>query len=154
MFFSRPSSIAIRALTYLATQPPGKLTGVREISDHIRVPGPYLSKVLLLLRRGRLLRSYRGIGGGYELAQPPQKICLFNVIECIDGTPFGSCILEDRECSLGQECAMHDSWGPVRNQLLSFLQSITLDHLVVQPRIPLQPEAEPQDAAKLSPATD
>ena len=154
MFFSRPSSIAIRALTYLATQPPGKLTGVREISDHIRVPGPYLSKVLLLLRRGRLLRSYKGIGGGYELAQPPQKICLFNVIECIDGTPFGSCILEDRECSLGQECAMHDSWGPVRTQILSFLQAITLDHLVEQRRTPLQPQVDPQEAAELRAPTE
>lgn len=150
VIFSRASSYAIRALAYLATQPPGKLTGVREISDHVRIPSPYLSKVLLQLRRGRLLRSYKGIGGGYELAQPPNKVSLFNVIECIDGTPLGSCILEDRECSLGQECAMHDSWGPVRNQLLEFLQAMTLDHLVLQSRTALQLGADPQDAEKLT----
>jgi Rrf2 family protein len=145
MIFSRASSYAIRALTYLATQPPGKLSGVREISDHVRIPSPFLSKVLLQLRRGRLLRSYKGIGGGYELAQPPNKICLFNVVECIDGTPFGSCILEDRECSAGQICAMHDSWGPIRTQLLGFLQAITLEQLVEQLSVPLPSQANPRD---------
>ena len=135
-------------------QPPGKLTGVREIAEHVHIPAPYLSKVLLQLRRGRLLRSYKGIGGGYELAQPPNKICLFNVIECIDGTPLGSCILENRECSLGHECAIHDSWGPVRNQLLGFLQAITLDRLVEQRRAPFQPEADLQGAAKLTASAD
>jgi Rrf2 family protein len=134
VLFSRPSTYAIRALAYLAMQPPGKLTGVREISDRVHIPGPYLSKVLLQLRRGRLLHSCRGIGGGYELAQPPHRISLFDVIQCIEGDSLGSCILEDRECSLGQECAMHDSWGPVRNQLLAFLQAITLDELVKRQR--------------------
>jgi Rrf2 family protein len=151
VIISRPSSYAIRALTYLATQPPGKLTGVREISDHVHIPGPYLSKILLQLRRGRLLRSYKGIGGGYELAQPPNKISLFNVIDCIDGNPFGSCILESRECSLGEECAMHESWGPIRNQLLNFLQAITLDRLVGQRRTPVRREVEAPAADRISP---
>lgn len=150
MIFSRPSSYAIRALAYLAMQPPGKLSGVREIADHVHIPGPYLSKVLLQLRRARLLRSYKGIGGGYELAQPPHKICLFNVIQCIDGNPLGSCILEDRECSVGQECAMHDTWGPIRNQLLGFLQAITLNQMVAQRLTPLQP----QEPAELRASTE
>jgi len=146
MIFSRPSSYAIRALAYLAMQPPGKLSGVREISDHVHIPGPYLSKILLQLRRGRLLRSYKGIGGGYELAQPPHNISLFNVIKCIEGNPFGYCILEDRECALGHECSMHEGWGPVRNQLLNFLQASTLAQLVEQGRVPVQPEAGTQAA--------
>jgi Rrf2 family iron-sulfur cluster assembly transcriptional regulator len=144
VILSRPSSYAIRALAYLAMQPPGKLSGVREISDHVHIPGPYLSKILLQLRRGRLLRSYKGIGGGYELAQPPHNISLFNVIQCIEGNPFGYCILEDRECALGHECAMHESWGPVRNQLLNFLQAITLEQLVEQRRVPVPPAAAVQ----------
>lgn len=149
MLFSRPSSYAIRALTYLAMQPPGKLSGVREISDQVRIPAPYLSKILLQLRRGRLLRSYKGIGGGYELAQPPGKVNLFNVIQCIEGNPFGSCILEERDCALGQECPMHDSWGPVRNQLVSFLQAITLEHLVERRRLALQPSTAQEGIARL-----
>ena len=150
VLFSRPSSYAIRALTYLATQPPGKLSGVREISDQVHIPSPYLSKILLQLRRGRLLRSYKGIGGGYELAQPPDKVNLFNVIQCIEGNLFSSCILEERECTIGQECAMHDSWGPVRNQLVAFLQAITLAHLVEQHQPALQAQVAPQEAGKMS----
>src|SRR3989304_5998253 len=106
--FSRPCSYAIRALTYLAMQPPGKLTGAREVSEHEGIPSSFLSKVLLQLRRGRLLRSYKGIGGGYELALPPDKISLLKIVRCIEGdVAFNACFLEDHECSVRGECALH-----------------------------------------------
>ena len=128
--FSRPCTYAIRALAYLATQPPGKLTGAREISEHEGIPGSFLSKVLLQLRRGRLLRSYKGIGGGYQLALPPDKITLHMVVSCIDGAPFSTCILGDHECSAGFVCPLHNSWVAVRDQLVEFLERNTLAELV------------------------
>jgi Rrf2 family iron-sulfur cluster assembly transcriptional regulator len=128
---SRPCTYAIRALTYLAMQPPGKLTGSREISDSEGVPNSFLCKILLDLRRKRLLRSYKGTGGGYELALPPDKISLLMIVEAIEGeVSFSGCILEDKECSAHGECALHDSWLKLRNQLVSFLETQTLEGLV------------------------
>jgi Rrf2 family iron-sulfur cluster assembly transcriptional regulator len=118
---SRPCTYAIRALTYLAMQPPGKLTGSREISDSEGVPNSFLCKILLDLRRKRLLRSYKGTGGGYELALPPDKISLLMIVEAIEGeVSFSGCILEDKECS----------WLKLKNQLVSFLETQTLEGLV------------------------
>jgi Rrf2 family protein len=111
-------------------QPPGKLSGTREVSEREGIPSSFLSKVLLQLRRGRLLRSYKGIGGGYELALPPHKISLSMVVSCFDGTPFNACILGDHECLAGPECPLHQSWGPVRKQLIDFLERTTLAELV------------------------
>jgi Rrf2 family transcriptional regulator, iron-sulfur cluster assembly transcription factor len=128
---SRPCTYAIRALTYLAMQPPGKLTGSREISDGEGIPNSFLCKILLDLRRKRLLRSYKGTGGGYELALPPDKINLLMIVEAIEGeVSFSGCILEDKECSAHGECALHGSWLKLRNQLVNFLETQTLAALV------------------------
>jgi len=128
---SRPCTYAIRALTYLAMQPPGKLCGSREISDGEDIPSSFLCKILLDLRRKRLLRSYKGTGGGYELALPPDKINLLMIVRSIEGElAFTECILEDKECSVRGECSLHDSWIDLRNQLVHFLETQTLSDLV------------------------
>ncbi|PYV11096.1 MAG: hypothetical protein DMG23_05320 [Acidobacteria bacterium] len=131
MLFSRPSTYAIRALTYLAMQPPGKLSGTREISEREDIPNFFLGKVLLQLRRGRLLRSYKGTGGGYQLALPPDKINLLMIVRCIAGDElFDTCILEDHECGSYRQCALHESWVAIRDELRAVLERNTLAELV------------------------
>ncbi len=132
MLLSRPSTYAIRALTYLAMQPPGKLSGTREISASEGIPSFFLGKVLLQLRRARLLRSYKGIGGGYELAFPPDQISLLSVVRCVGGADVvDACILEDRDCQKSARCALHDSWVPIREHLCKMLEERTLADLVL-----------------------
>lgn len=132
---SRPCTYAVRALTYLAMQPPGKLTGSREIADREGIPNSFLCKILLDLRRKRLLRSYKGIGGGYELALPPDRINLLMIVRAIEGElAFTECILEDNECSAHGECALHDSWLALRKELIHFLETQSLADLVATRR--------------------
>jgi Rrf2 family protein len=127
---SRPSSHAIRALIYLATQPPGKLCGTREISENEHIPRPFIPKVLLPLRRAHLVRSVRGIRGGYDLAVPPEQISLLAIVRCIDGVPLNDCLLEDHPCAIPYECAIHPCWSVVREQLLDYLGRTTLADVV------------------------
>ncbi len=128
--FSRSSSHAIRALTYLAMQPLGKLSGTREISEREHIPRPFIPKVLLPLRRARLVRSLRGIRGGYDLAVPPEQINLLAIMRCIDGVPLNDCVLEDHPCSTPDECVLHPCWSIVRELLLGYLEHTTLADLV------------------------
>ena len=122
-------------------QPPGKLSGTREISASEGIPSFFLGKVLLQLRRARLLRSYKGIGGGYELAFPPDQISLLSVVRCVGGADVvDACILEDRDCQKADHCALHDSWVPIREHLCKMLEERTLADLV-RTREPLAPEA-------------
>lgn len=130
LLFSRSSSHAIRALTYLAMQPLGKLSGTREISESEHIPRPFIPKVLLPLRRARLVRSFRGIRGGYDLAVPPEQINLLAIMRCIDDVPLNDCVLEDHPCSSPHECAFHPCWSVVREQLLDYLERTTLADLV------------------------
>ncbi len=131
LLFSHPSAYAIRALTYLAMQPPGKLTGTKEISEHEGIPASFLGKVLIQLRRGRLVRSYKGIGGGYELALPADRINLLKVVHSTGGEGiFEICVLEDRDCSPTHYCALHEYWAAIRDQLRERMENYTLADLV------------------------
>ena len=127
---SRPCTYAVRALTYLAMQPPGKLPGSREIADHEDIPNSFLCKILLELRRKRLLRSYKGIGGGYELALPPGRINLLMIVRATEGDlAFTECILADHQCSVHGPCALHESWAETKAHFIRFLENQSLADL-------------------------
>ena len=55
---SRPAAYAIRAMTFLAAQPPGKLAGAKEIAAAEHIPIPFLWKILGILAQRRLIRSF------------------------------------------------------------------------------------------------
>lgn len=85
MIFSRTVDYAIRAMTFLAAQQAGKLTGAREISQAEGIPMPFLWKVLQRLARERLVRSFKGSRGGYELARLADQITLQAILDAVDG---------------------------------------------------------------------
>ena len=134
--FSRPCTYALRAMSYLAAQPGGKLTGKRDIAQSESIPSAFLSKVLLSLCQSHVLRSRKGLRGGYELALPAEHISLLTIVRCIDGEPFGACLLEDRPCSGTHPCELHASWTAVRQELFSYLESVSAADLVRLRRIP------------------
>lgn len=123
---SRPSSYAVRALAFLAAQPKGKLCAKDEIAAGESIPPAFLGKVLLPLCRDRIIRSRKGSGGGYELVLPPEKIHLLFVVRSIEGEPLRDCLLEDRACASDHPCELHTSWSRMRDELLNYLERVTL----------------------------
>lgn len=129
--FSWPCAYAIRAMAYLAMQPQGKFSGGAEIAKQGKIPKPYLAKLLLRLLRHRLVRSRKGIGGGYKLALPPGRITLSTVVRSIEGRqPMNACILEDHPCSEARRCLLHPFWCGIRGQMLDMLKKTTVADLV------------------------
>ena len=72
---------AARALLSLAlhTEETGP-TSVRDIADRTGLPQPYLEQILLSVKGAGLVRSKRGVGGGYVLARPPAEITLADLV--------------------------------------------------------------------------
>ncbi len=81
--FSQTVEYALRAMVQLASEAPEACT-TQYIAENTRVPGAYLAKVLQSLRRGGLISSRRGVGGGVKLARPPKKITLLEVINAVE----------------------------------------------------------------------
>jgi Rrf2 family protein len=116
-------------MAHLAEQPPGRFLSSREICDHEDIPPSFLGKVFLPLCRCRMLRSLRGIGGGYELAVPPDQIRLLAIVQAIDGSQLDDCVLEDHACGNPRQCLLHPIWAAVRQQFLDYLQNTTVADL-------------------------
>ena len=127
---SRATQYAIRAMTYLAAQPPGKLSGAREIAKAQNVPKPFLWKVLHKLERNGLVRSFKGVGGGYELARPAERIRL-NEILSVALTPPASerCVLGLPECADRKPCPLHHAWKSIGYDFRAMLKQNTVADL-------------------------
>jgi Rrf2 family protein len=127
MLFSKTTGYGIRALAYLAGQPAGRLCGLQEIAVAEHIPPVYLRKVLGELRRRRLLRSVKGIHGGYELFRPAETITLWEVFRTLEPDPYlDSCILGHGPCDPDAACALHADWSRVRRELTRLLRERTI----------------------------
>ena len=130
MIFSKATGYGIRALAYLARHTESGLCGLQEIAEHEQIPPVYLRKVLGELRRHRLLRSVKGIHGGYELARPAQTITLWEVFRVLEPDPhLDACVLGRGQCDPESSCALHEDWQSVRNDLVRLLESKTISGL-------------------------
>ena len=128
--FSRSAGYAVQALAYLAGQPSGKLTGAREIATATHVPMPFLWKILRNLSRKKLVRSFKGVRGGYELARSAERISLKQILEAAhDNGILSDCILGLHTCDEHRPCVLHESWIEVREQMDSLFDTTTLADL-------------------------
>src|SRR6186997_3338072 len=60
-------------------------TSVRDIAERTGLPQPYLEQILLALKGAGIVRSKRGVGGGYVLAREPSQITLGEIVSAVDG---------------------------------------------------------------------
>lgn len=85
---SQTAEYALRAMVHLAEAPAasGPQT-VQQIAAATQVPPGYLSKVLQGLARGGLIRSQRGLGGGFSLSRPAAEISVYEIVQQVDPLP-------------------------------------------------------------------
>ncbi len=129
---STTSEYALRALAYLAAQPPGTALLGRDLARAADVPANYLAKILLILRNAELVDSTRGLTGGYRLRKRPEEIFLIDVVELFDGVPRTqpACFLRHQKpCSGSSPCSAHKLWSDVQARYLGFLVSTSLSAL-------------------------
>jgi Rrf2 family iron-sulfur cluster assembly transcriptional regulator len=127
---------ASRALLSLALHANGGTpTSVRDIAERTALPQPYLEQILLALKGAGLVRSKRGVGGGYVLARSPSEITLGAIISAVDGPivagDFGE-PHEDGACDHEGQCALLEVWASVGTHIRSHLDSYTLAEMVAR----------------------
>ncbi len=130
---SQTAEYALRAAVYLASVAPEVKTAVA-ISEVVKIPVPYLSKVLRNLAKGRIVASQRGLHGGFTLAKPAEEISVLDVVNCVDNLNRPS------HCPLGIPdhiglCPLHRRLDDAISELQSSLGRTTLAEM-------LEPTAE------------
>ncbi len=130
MVFSNSTEYAIRAVTHLALLPAGTLAGARDISRAENIPMPFLWKILQKLARRKLVRSFKGLRGGYELARPANRITLQDLVAATNGDELeGRCVLGLAHCDEKNPCPLHDQWKEIRAQMVAMLEKTTVAEL-------------------------
>lgn len=113
---------AVRAVVYLSVYAsPEHKIGIREISDKLDIPSPFLGKILQSLARNKILSSNKGPHGGFSLGRPGEDISLMDIVEIVDGTDlFETCLVRTTKCSDEEPCGIHDSVTALRKELKQF----------------------------------
>ncbi|MEE9316204.1 MAG: Rrf2 family transcriptional regulator [bacterium] len=131
---TRDTDYAIRALCFIAKSEK-EIVPVSELNRNLRIPGPFLRKILQILNKKRLLRSYKGKGGGFMLALAPNKIFLADLIEIFQGSlKLNECIFKKRICPDRKTCKLKKKIDNIQKQVVSELKDITLASLLDEAR--------------------
>jgi Rrf2 family protein len=136
MIVSKTSEYALRALIYLVSQGPGARLSADQLANAIGAQPPFLAKIVQKLVKAGILDSKRGPSGGVSLAKAAGNVTLWQVISALQGPTFlEGCILGLDTCDPNHPCPLHGDWLVIRRQLLSLLQSKTLQDLGQRVRI-------------------
>jgi len=97
---------------------------VDEIASQMMVPKSFLSKILQKLVKVGVVKSFRGVKGGFQLDRDPNDITLLDVIEAIEGTiVLNACALDSAVCAFSGTCAVHPVWVKLRAEFNEMLRS-------------------------------
>jgi len=129
---SHTSKYAIRALIYLELYSnKEKKVGIKEISQKLDIPSPFLGKILQTLVKHNFLNSVKGPNGGFYLNRPAIDLTLMEVIEVIDGTDsFEECVIRNEACDHNNPCSMHGKMAPLWKEMRSVFVTETIADLV------------------------
>jgi len=129
---------ASRALLSLALhEGGGQPTSVRDIAERTGLPQPYLEQILLALKGAGLVRSKRGVGGGYVLARPPAQLTLGQIVSAVEGPIQAGDFGEPHQngaCDHEGQCVLLGVWSDVGEYMRRYLDSFTLADMVTQAR--------------------
>ena len=129
VFFSKACELGLQAVLFLSAKEK-RIFNAEEVSNELKVPKEFVSKVLQILTSSGIVGSKKGKNGGFFLAKEPGQIKLIDIVESIDGLEvFKSCVLGFSGCSVETPCPVHDKWGKLRDEAFKMLSDETLEHL-------------------------
>lgn len=125
----------------------GVPTSVRDIAERTGLPQPYLEQILFALKGAGIVKSKRGVGGGYTIARDPEQITLSDIVSAVDGPivmgDFGQ-PHTDGACDHEGQCVLLAIWDSVGNEMKQRLESYKLSDIGAMARAEIPwPDAEP-----------
>lgn len=130
--FSKSCEYAIRATIFIATQSQNNANiGIKEIAKEIDSPIAFTAKILQVLVKNNILKSTKGVGGGFMILKNDLKnLKLSDIVIAIDGNSvFLKCGLGLSNCSEDHPCPVHEKFKFVKQDLAFMLENTTLEEL-------------------------
>lgn len=132
MRISTKAQYAVRAMVSLSLHGEGgRPLALHDIAGREGISLAYLEQLFVKLRRGKIVKSVRGPGGGYLLARPAEQIRVDEIITSVEESLVPvSCMDEQGRCMCSDQCVSHGVWQGLGERVRQFLASITLADLV------------------------
>lgn len=121
---------AVTAMLDLAIHGDDKPVSLADISGRQEISLSYLEQLFAKLRRGDLVTSVRGPGGGYRLARTRRQIFVAEIIDAVDESVDATNCNGKGNCHHGEVCLTHHLWQDLSEQIHDFLSQISLAELV------------------------
>jgi Rrf2 family protein len=127
MNISKRSQYGMRAMGFLAKNYGKKtLISSKDISKTEEIPLDFLEKILTDLEKAKLVKSKKGIGGGYFLAKSPAKITAKDIVDVLEDIIPVHCGM----CGRLKQCTSKNVWKKVEMSIDKTLKSITLKKII------------------------
>lgn len=129
MQITRETDYAVRCVQYLCKNI-DEVKMVDEIASEMKIPKSFLAKILQKLTKAKIVRSFRGVKGGFVLSRKPKDINLWDVIQVTEGpVAINVCVVDKRACGFSKTCSVHPVWVSLREEIKQKLSSINFETL-------------------------
>jgi Rrf2 family transcriptional regulator, iron-sulfur cluster assembly transcription factor len=127
---SKTSIHAIRALVYISMHGENKYVLIKEMSEKLGISFHFLTKILQILKKRKILHSCQGPNGGVSLSKDPGKIFLIDILRILgDEKIFNQCILGLKKCGTEKPCPVHDDWSKIAERSRKLFFTTTIKNL-------------------------
>lgn len=127
---TRNTDYAIRALCYIVKSNKD-IVSVKELVEGLKMPRPFLRKVLQELNKKGILRSYKGKNGGFVLATRPDKIYIGKLIEIFQGPiKLQEHTFKKKICPEIESCVLKKKIDVMEKYTISRLNSLSIASLL------------------------
>ena len=136
MKLSRETDYGLQGLIYLARRRQDRLVGLEDIAKAQHLPRSFLAKTFQKFARHGLVRSSRGVDGGFVLARHPATVTLREIVEAVEGPDlFDRCVFWSDRCGDQNPCPLHARWALLKEQSAKLFEKTTLEELAGEPRL-------------------
>ncbi len=131
MQFTRAEEYGIIGVIYLAEQDRDRVVPLSEIAQAQDVPEKFLAKIFQNLTKSGMVRSHRGVKGGFTFARKPEDVSIREIVEIIQG-PYHliRCLHEVDCCEKYKECPIRLVLEEAEEKLLEVFNKYNVGQMI------------------------
>lgn len=155
MKLSTKGRYAVMAMVDLASHSNGRPVSLADIAERQEISLSYLEQLFGKLRRGGLVKSVRGPGGGYLLNHAADETRIFDIVVAVDEPLRVTRCIPNSPKGCGKNngrCLTHDLWEKLGNQIYQFLSSVSLGDVIAKRVLAVTKFALPLERTSASPS--
>ena len=131
MIISTKGRYALKAVFELAISDMNTPVSLNTISEKSNLSELYLEQIFSVLKKKGIIKSIRGVQGGYFLSKKPEEISVGEIIKALEGelTP-SKCLIDEGYCDMLDRCPTYMIWDKIKKSIDDVIDNTTVQDMV------------------------